>query len=92
MIWICVTYPAFIIVNSFRKTFERMMCQNLSYLILSSCVMVNAFVIKFIVIRKLRWSETGGVIITTLSVNATVMVSTNCPIIGEQVGVNFVAQ
>ena len=33
-----------------------------SYLILSYfvfvCVMVNAFVIKFIVIRKLRWSET----------------------------------
>ena len=62
MIWICVTYPAFIIVNSFRITFERMMCQNLSYLILSYfvfvCVMVNAFVIKFIVIRKLRWSET----------------------------------
>ena len=25
-------YPAFIIVNSFRKTFERMMCQNLSCL------------------------------------------------------------
>ena len=79
MIWICVTYPAFIIVNSFRKTFERMMCQNLSYPILFVfvCVMVNAFVIKFIVIQKLRWSETvystfqdlqfdGGVIITTL--------------------------
>ena len=31
-------YPAFIIVNSFRKTFERMMCQNLSYLILPLCV------------------------------------------------------
>ena len=28
----------------------------------------------------------------SLSVNATVMVSTNCPIIGKQVAVNFVAQ
>ena len=107
MIWICVTYPAFIIVNSFRKTFEKMMCQNLSYLILSYfvfvCVMVNAFVIKFIVIRKLRWSETvpvlsktyslmGGHYNHSLSVNDTVMVSTNCPIIGEQVAVNFAAQ
>ena len=46
-------YPAFIIVNSFQKTFERMMCQNLSYLIFV-CVMANAFVTKFIVIQKLR--------------------------------------
>ena len=28
----------------------------------------------------------------SLSANATIMVSTNCPIIGEQVAVNFVAQ
>ena len=65
--------------------------------------MVNAFVIKFIVIRKLRWSATvsstfqdlqfgGGHYNHSLSVNARVMVSTNYPIIGEQVGVNFVAQ
>ena len=47
-------YPAFIIVNSFRKTFERTMRQNLSYLILSLCVMANAFVTKFIVTQKLR--------------------------------------
>ena len=39
-------YPAFIIVTSFRKTFERMMmmiiiimCQNLSYLIFSSLIL-----------------------------------------------------
>ena len=34
-----VLLPCFYyIVNSFRKTFERMMCQNLSHLILSLCV------------------------------------------------------
>ena len=55
----------------------------------------------------LRWSETvsstfqdlqfdggggGGHYNHSLSVNATVMVPTNCPIIGEEVSVNFVAQ
>ena len=49
-------YPAFIIVNSFRKTFDRednVLKFILSYLVVVS-VMANAFMTKFIVIRKFK--------------------------------------
>jgi len=60
----------------------------------------NQIEMAFIFIYPSRWLETAlsktyslmDHYNHSLSVDAKIMVSTNCPIIGEEVAVNFVAQ